>query len=136
MGAYWKLRDELAQDAASDWRLPKDQLGARQVARERKQEELGQVLDFALSKPGGGPPRSARALRAPGPGELFLLFFPVPGGWAGFARDEKELRARSLASLEAGARPETIAARLLEPFRGLIERNRRLAKWSAGGLEG
>lgn len=104
--------DEAARDA---WRLPADQLRQREHAHGARRRALQRVLDEALHLlvPSSG---HTNALPALAPGEVRLLYHPLPTGWVGFAEDATGLEVAQLPLLNAALPPDRLARQLLTPF--------------------
>lgn len=134
ISAWRELRDALDTEAEQDWRLSAEQLATARRARGAREARLKALLDEALAvlEPTGltrHPP-----LGGPVGKELQLVYFPVPGGWMGFAADSRGVTARALGPLPQEASPEVLAATLLEPFREAIARAERLTFIPYGAL--
>lgn len=118
LSAYRQEREALDEEAARDWRLAAARLAEVRQARRLREERLRALLEeaFSLLAPAstGSPTRGVRA--RPGPGELWLVYYPAPRGWVGFAADDRHVTARFLEPFAPGASPATLAATLLEPF--------------------
>jgi len=134
---YQNRRAALEVRARDDWKLPEDQLLQEKAARKAEAETLKRLLDEAFQLLGGAGERQDEAPAAPRPGELILAYHPLPEGWAGFATDGKTVAVHrfelppDVHSLPA----EELSRRLLLPFRGAIERAKRLRVLASGPLE-
>ncbi|WP_163988264.1 CHAT domain-containing protein [Pyxidicoccus caerfyrddinensis] len=128
LSAYRQEREALDEEAARDWRLAAARLAEVRQARRLREERLRALLEeaFSLLAPAsaGSPSRGMRA--RPGPGELWLVYYPAPRGWVGFAADDRHVTARFLEPLAPGAPPATLAATLLEPFHEALAAARRV----------
>jgi tetratricopeptide (TPR) repeat protein len=112
LSSYRRGRADVEAEAAQDWALAEDQL--RKVAEQRQARAvaLRRALDDALAALGATAAPSP-AMRAPEPGELLLMWFPVGDRWYGFAATTGKTVAHALASapdLKDGG------AALLQPF--------------------
>ncbi len=122
---YQQRRTALDAAGAESWRLPADELRRIELQRQADGRELRQLLDRALGvlEPRGqsapGPPPLA-------PGEIRLLFHPLPEGWVGFAEDAGGVMAERLGELPGALPPAELGRRLLAPFATRIERSRRV----------
>jgi len=134
---YQQARAALETRAADDWKLPADELDGERAARKAEAQRLQRLLDEAFSILGDTRPASTRELPPPRAGELLLAYHPLSGrAWVGFAADATGVAAHRFA-LPPGSLPaaEELAAALLEPFRGRIERAKRLRILASGQLE-
>src|SRR5207253_1137210 len=77
----------------------------------------------------------APALPGPGPGELFLGYFPGDRGWIAFAATANSLRAVALAALEPGLDAAALGRRLLDPFGAEVAQARRIRMLAYGAAE-
>ncbi|HZI13852.1 MAG TPA: CHAT domain-containing protein, partial [Myxococcus sp.] len=125
LASYRQEREALDEEAAGDWRLPAarlaEVLGARRLREKRLRvllEEAFSLLAPARAEPGPRP--------HPAPGELWLVYYPAPRGWVGFAASALGVKARFLEPVAANAPPAVLAATLLEPFREELSAASRL----------
>lgn len=133
---YRRERKALSDDAAEDWKLPKDKLAAALEARRARREALKTALDDAFSLLGANR-LDARALPAPSEGELTLIYYPSarPDRWFGFALTAAGATVVEIALPSAGdPPPETLSGLLLEPFSAQIGAARRLRLLPYGRL--
>ncbi|MFP2908390.1 CHAT domain-containing protein, partial [Pyxidicoccus sp. 3LFB2] len=115
IAAFRQEREALDEEAARDWRLAAARLAEVRQARRLREERLRALLEEAFSLL--APASTASPTRArPAPGELWLVYYPAPRGWMGFAVDEHHVTARVLEPVAPDASPATLAATLLEPF--------------------
>lgn len=87
---YQHIRRDIEREAEQDWKLPRTALARLRSEREARAQQARAALDDAYrlladgsgESPDGVPdgPAAGR-LAAPGPGELFVAFFPGVGGW-------------------------------------------------------
>ncbi|MBN1205933.1 MAG: CHAT domain-containing protein [Myxococcaceae bacterium] len=128
ISAYRKEREALDGEAAQDWRLPVNRLAEIRQARRLREQRLRSILEeaFSLLEPARAGRSTRGALSRPAPGELWLVYYPAPRGWIGFAADAGAVKARLLEPVAPDAPPATLAAALLEPFRQEIAAARRL----------
>lgn len=125
---YAALRKEVDDEAAREWQLPGEQKERSQENRTaqlaKARADLNRALaDFGIPGDDGG------SLARPRPGEVVLIYHPLPEGWVGFAADERgievstfELPDRELTDME----PAELAGILLQPFRRSLERAERV----------
>lgn len=119
----WRAaRAALSQEAASDWKLPADELAGARKARAARRAALTKALDEALAALGGKVTLQGQ-LRDPQPGELLLTWHPVGEGWVGLAATDAAVAARPV-SLPASV--EGAAEALLGPFEAEIRAAKRL----------
>jgi len=133
---YQERRAALEERAKDDWRLPADQLRREHAARKPETEAVKSLLDRAfllLSDPDERPAEPP----PPRPGELILVYHPLPHGWVGFAADGKSVAVTrfELPRLLRRGRVE-LAARLLVPFQAAIESAKRIRVLASGPLLG
>jgi tetratricopeptide (TPR) repeat protein len=137
LNEYQRRRAALEDRAKDDWKLPADQLRHEEAERRAKAEAAKELLDEAflvLGEPADRGPREQLSVRH---GELLLVYHPLGAGWVGFAADEEGVVAhRFELPAELLSRPESLAARLLAPFRSRIERARRIRILPSARLEG
>ncbi|MCP3137816.1 CHAT domain-containing protein [Pyxidicoccus xibeiensis] len=129
LAAYRQEREALDEEAARDWRLSTARLAEVRQARRLRDERLRALLEesFTLLVPAASATRSPQGTRPrPAPGELWLVYYPAPRGWIGFAAAEHTVKARFLEPVAPGASPEVLAATLLEPFREELLAARRV----------
>lgn len=75
---YQTLRAAIEHDAEQDWTVPGAQLAERRAARMTQAEEARAALDVAFALLGDDGNQDHATLSQPGPGEIFLAFFPWP----------------------------------------------------------
>lgn len=128
LSAYRQEREVLDEEAAKDWRLPAARLAEVRQARRQREERLRALLEeaFSLLAPALAQGASRSARPHPAPGELWLVYYPAPRGWVGFAASERGVTARFLEPVAPGAPPAALAAALLEPFREELSAAKRL----------
>lgn len=128
IAAYREEREVLDGEAAQDWRLPADRLAGIRQARRQREQRLRALLEeaFSLLEPASAGHSAKGELTRPAPDELWLVYYPAPRGWVGFAADARFVSARFLKPVTADAPPATLAAALLEPFHKEIASARRL----------
>lgn len=122
LGDYWRRRAEIDAGAEADRLLPADELLAKEAERSKAQAEARRALDRAFAVLGRAEPGAGLApLR---PGEVLLAFHPLARGWAGFAFDGRQVAvSRFPLEPELLEKPEALSARLLGPFREILERH-------------
>jgi hypothetical protein len=131
LASYQALRDAIDREAAREWQLPGDQ---RQRARESRELRLAKAqenLDHAVA--GLGIPGGEITLTPPRPGEVILIYHPLPQGWVGFAVDERGIEV-SRFELPEHLEPAALAMLLLKPFRSALERAERVRVLPYGRL--
>lgn len=123
---YRRQRDALTSESAKDWQLPADQLAARRAQRAEAEKKLRESMERALAMIGSADGGVA-PYWSPGahPDVLLVGFHPVPEGWAVFAARGGELKAATVRVAAAQA-PADLAARLIEPIRGMIATAKRI----------
>ncbi len=134
---YRKRRAALEERVKDDWKVPEDQLPQEKAARMAEAEAVKRLLDEAFQLLRGAGERKEEMPPAPRPGELILAYHPLPEGWVGFVADGKTVAVRRI-ELPADLRTlsaEELSRRLLQPFRGEIERAKRLRILASGPLE-
>lgn len=137
LALYRGEREALAKEAARDWQLSARELEEARLARKKRQERAAAELEHALATLGGV---SARALgeaelAEPEEGELFLVYHPLPAGWAGFAVTRDGVVARDLGPVDRAAPADELSGILLEPFRAEILAARRIRVLASGALD-
>ncbi|MCH9651169.1 MAG: CHAT domain-containing protein [Deltaproteobacteria bacterium] len=128
-GRYDLLRGEVEKLLEEERKVPLDGLeeieARRRVLAGRQREIVDEVLEF-LSFNGNPGDRLVQPFE-PRPGEVTLVYHPLPLGWAGFAVDEKGIQVEVLDFEDPRpASPEDLSSHLLEPFREAIGRARRV----------
>lgn len=73
-------------------------------------------------------------LDAPKPGEVFLVYHPIPEGWAGFAVTSKKTTAATLGAVPPTASDADLAKQLLTPFEAELGRAQRVRILAQGAL--
>lgn len=148
LGEYHRRRAALEARASDEWKLPADRLQHERAARRAEAAELERLLDetYRLLGEAAEPPASPAEQRTTTqragtaahttPAELTLVYHPMAAGWVGFAADQSGVVAHrfQLAS-PAASSPDELAAKLLVPFRGAIERAGRVRIVAGGSLE-
>jgi cellulose synthase operon protein C len=134
MDRYQSRRGELNEKAGSDWQLSKEALDRATEERAAAQRELRADLDRALADLGPPPAGPGAALSEPAEGELFLVYYPVKDGWAGFAITDHGIGARRLGAVDTEA-PAQLSDRLLSPFQREIAAAKRIRFSPYGPLE-
>lgn len=133
LAEYRHERARIEEERESTWERPR-RVGEQARARLKAQaRDVDVRLDAALGADSGSQatPLRCEALRAPGPGELILVYYPLEHGDAGFAIDEQGTRGIEL-STERAADLAARADRLLGPFTVEIARARRLRIIASG----
>lgn len=112
---YHRLRARLDEAVDGDWRLSADQLDDARRSRAALDREITRALDRAFAV--FGPVDAEAGLPPTRPGEVTLLYHPLPRGWVGFAALDGEVASRRL-ELPAlvAVDPAVDAAVLVEPF--------------------
>lgn len=114
--------------ALSDYRRARDERYVPAADALRSLERTLRELGMPLGAPSTTPPRRA-------PGELTLLYSPVPGGWAGFAIDDTGTHAVRLGRLPDTTDPAHRGTVLLEPFDEALARARSVRILAQGALD-
>ncbi len=124
VAAYHSRRQQLDVAMRDAWRLPADELRRLEVEQAAWRRELNDLLDrfLGILEPSG---QQASALPPLAPGEVRLVFHPLPQGWAAFAEDAGDLQVERLPELVVEAPGDALAAselarHLLEPFAAKI----------------
>lgn len=129
-------RRALDEAVTATWRVPGDRLELARAQQAERRRELGRLLEEAvalLGEAGGAAPPAGPPL----PGEVVLLYHPLPRGWVGFAADAAGVAARRLPVAEPLPEDGPELSRfLLEPFDAAIGRSRRVRVLSWGALDG
>jgi len=125
VSAYRRDREELDRAAGGDWRLPAAELERLEAERAATHRRLLRQLDDALAMLDRRAPDPAR-LPPPRPGELLLLYHPLPSGWVGFAHDGRRLTAARLPCRDLDRAPAELTGCLLRPFADRVEEAERL----------
>ena len=130
LAAYRDERARIEQAVEASWDEPRAAGEATRVRLIADRRGLDERLDAAFA--GGRGPLGCDDLRGPAAGELLLVYYPIEGGLAAFARDETSLTAIT------GGPPETDddarARQLLAPFAAKIGRARRVRVVASGPL--
>ncbi|WP_428263787.1 CHAT domain-containing protein [Haliangium sp.] len=139
IAAYQRGRDQLDAAAGTLWRLPGDRLDTALDERKREVERLRGELDRAyavLSEQLGERDTwsPARARRAPAPGELMVLGFPLDDDWALFAADPDQVTVHRIPEPDPGRSADALATDLLAPIAAQLARARRLTVMPYGPL--
>lgn len=141
---YARRRSEREAKLRAHWALSIDELkrGRRDLARQDR--GLGAALDDALAvlQQGARAAFERPELARPQAEELFVVYHPVPGGYAVFAADSRRLIVRRVGTIDPAlirdANASSNEARaalsklLLEPILGPLSRARRLRIMAAG----
>jgi hypothetical protein len=137
IGEYQQRRAALEARAEDDWKLPADELRHEEDVRRAEAEAANELLDEAflvLGEPRDQEPLAQAVSRR---GELLLAYQPVGADWVAFAADETGVAARRFElPPDLLARPDSLAALLLVPFRSRIEHAQRVRILASGRLEG
>jgi hypothetical protein len=138
IGAYRAARGRLEAAAADDWKLTAQELEAARLARAAEERQARAALDdaYRILEAAGAPP--AARLAEPGPGELFLVYFPgpTPDGWLGFALIPGAARALALGPVDPRAAAADLGRALLAPFDRELGAAARVRFLPYGALEG
>jgi hypothetical protein len=141
LSKYWSLRQTVDQQAAEEWQIPEDQ---RKRAGEDRSAQLAAArkdLDDAIAAFGAPADRGEDSLSPPRPGEVILVYHPLPHGWAGFAAHAQGIEVATFTlppGLLTRRRPrvafEDLSRVLLEPFRSVLARADRVRVLPYGPL--
>ncbi len=135
LGRYQRQRAELETAVAGDWAVPGRQRPALAAERGEQRQELGRLLDEALSVLDAGEPAGSEEPPPPRPGELLLAYHPAPEGWFLFAAGVGELEVHRLPPVDpAESSAAELATRWLEPLAERIHRAERLRLLPYGPL--
>ena len=137
LAAYQRDRAALEEEREATWQRP-GRIGEQMRDRlKTKARRLDARLDAALSDQppalaasASAPPR-CDALRAPEPGELVLVYYPLEHGDAAFALDAHGVRGAELPAKHP-TDPSARAERLLGPFAAEIDRATRIRVIASG----
>ncbi len=132
---YNLLRSDFETTLAGDWKLPTRQQQAAEPQRQATRQELGRLLDQALSLLHGGDAPSDVQPPPVKAGDLLLLYHPAPDGWFGFAATANDLVVRRLDAIElSGASRSELSRHFLEPFVDAIASAQRVYMLPYGAL--
>jgi tetratricopeptide (TPR) repeat protein len=121
VSTYHQQRTSYELEAADDWKLPADRMARRRDERGRRDAAARALLDEALASLGARGEQTLAPL-ALLPGELVIIYHPIPSGWIGFAIDRDGATAHRLGALNAGVRqPDKLGETLLAPFSARLE---------------
>jgi TPR repeat protein len=142
LSRYWGLRHEADRLASEEWQVPVDQ---RRRAAEDRSARLAAArndLDTAIAAFGAPADRGPDSLTPPRPGEVILVYHPLPQGWAGFAAHAQgievarfSLPSGLLAHRRPRVPPEVLSLALLAPFRSVLVRADRVRVLPYGLLQ-
>jgi cellulose synthase operon protein C len=130
MSKYWGLHVQVDDEAAREDLLPGDELKKAMESQAKQLDEARKELDHAMSALGGSGNHEESSPSPPGPGEVILAYHPLPAGWVGFAAIPDGIPTISffdlpddvLADPGADRFREALAAKLIGPFRSVLER--------------
>ncbi|MFO0761309.1 MAG: CHAT domain-containing protein [Byssovorax sp.] len=128
-----RLAFQAAMDAYRKKRGLLDAAAEKAPEREAMMKEADQALDDAISRVGSAGAEAA-PLVAPAAGELFLVFTPAQGGWAGLSLRDGTFTARSIPSFDPKGSADTVSAALLAPFADRLEGAKRVRVAAGGAL--
>lgn len=130
-----RARDELDRLAEEKRRSPLDELPRIEIEMEARRQEIRRALDAEYEILEGEPAGIPTALATPAPGELLLVFHPLPDGWVGFAatRDGVGWWRFDLPP-QALEDPGAVSSRLLMPAREAIGKARTVQVLAYGPL--
>jgi tetratricopeptide (TPR) repeat protein len=143
MSKYWGLHVQVDDEAAREDLLPGDELKKAMESQAKQLDEARKELDRAMSALGGSGNREESPPSPPGPGEVILAYHPLPKGWVGFAATPDgidpqisffDLPDDVLADPGADRFREALAAKLIGPFRSVLERAARVRVLPFGPL--
>jgi hypothetical protein len=136
---YLSWRDEVEQELIAQWNDPTEELERRVASAER---EARIYLDSLLIDT---VDVERSPLKEPGPGELFLLYFPIDQGRViGFGATSEGVIATAIdrdglpdigAGSYSGTQLSLLSARLLSPFEQAIARAERILILPSFGLQ-
>lgn len=137
MSRYQVERDKLSAEGKEEWELSEGQLLQARQGRKQDRLKLKQILDEAYSIIADDD--SLDLLTQPGKDELFLLYYPSPTKWIGFASDQQSVEVKEIVPirLHSDSRPtkSQIAEQLLNPFSEKINRNKKITILSTSKLQ-
>jgi tetratricopeptide (TPR) repeat protein len=121
MSLYKGKRSELENLVADAWSVPKNELKDYEARKTRLETESREALDVALAIANLTPTKdsraTAKALRSPANGQLYLLFYELDDGWVGFAQSSTTLVWKTLGTIHFDtSSPEVLGHTLLQPF--------------------
>ncbi len=129
MERYRRDREALDASIERDWERPADELARVRVKRASRVRELARELDAAYARiDAGGDDVSCSSLPSPPADELLLFVRPLGDEQVAFARPGDgafETRAFRFSSTGSGEN-EALAAVLLAPISGLLDKHRRI----------
>lgn len=103
---YQHIRRDIEREAEEDWKVPRAALARLRLERAARARQARAALDDAYRlladgvddmSDGAADRPLAGALAAPGPGELFVAFFPGVDGWFALAATARTVVAHALA---------------------------------------
>jgi len=138
---YQHIRRDIEREAEDDWKQPRAALAHLRTERETRAQQARAALDdaYRLLTDGGDetadgrPDPLAGTLAVPGPGELFVAFYPGVDGWFAMAATSRQVVARAVLA-EDFASTEA-AARALTPFAAELAQARRLRLFPYGAAD-
>lgn len=119
--AYRAARRAIDEEAANDWKLPREELARATEARRERERELRAALERAMAVLARESDRDEPKLAE---GDLEIAIHPDRDGWLAFATDAKGTSGHAVAA--PTATPAEIARDLLAPIRGKIAAARRV----------
>jgi cellulose synthase operon protein C len=137
IAGYRREREAIDAEAAAARKLPADEVERSVAQRRERGAALAAELDAAIAAI-GRPDTVERAgvdLPSPARGELFLIYYPVRRGWAGFAIREGETIARRIPDLDPAATAADLARASLDPFRDALAAARKVRFLPYGEIE-
>lgn len=112
---YHQQRTEHEREAIDEWKLSADKMARRREDRERRGAAARALLDEALASLGSSGQETVAPL-ARRPGELVLIYHPIPSGWVGLAIDGDGVTVHRLGAVEIGEGRPDLGETLLGPF--------------------
>lgn len=134
LSRYRELRDVVDRQTAEEWQLPVDQRARAQQDRASQLAQAREDLDRAVAGLGIPEDHGEAPLLPPRPGEVVLIYHPLPQGWVGFAADERSLAVHTFELPARQLSGEALAGILLAPFRPSLERAGRVRVLPYGRL--
>lgn len=131
---YKRGRAQIEAENGQQWQLSELELERAAETRRSREAALAAELDAAAQAL--RPPTESGSLRNPDEGELLLVYYPLPRGWAGFAVSAQHTVGLRLSGdpSDNKADPELLASLLLKPFHDLIAQAKTISVIAQGAL--
>lgn len=135
---YQHIRRDIEREAEEDWKQPRAALARLRTEREARAQQARAALDDAyrlLADGSDGTPDRPLAgkLAAPGPGDLFVAFFPGMDGWFVLAATSDTVVAHAVPAAVFAS--TSAAAQALAPLGPQLAQARRLRLFPYGAAD-